>query len=157
MNKLDPHSLFSIFEKGDEDVYKEHGQEDLLQNPFVLMGMVLRGLDNFKLMSSLYMKNYPKEFKEVQPTVKYKFFNKLYRYLNRIDINKLESIYTIGDSFDNQNICDSLDELIYYFQGIEHYEKCAKMTTCRFDNMVVSTGTAFDIKMITQLCPKHDY
>ena len=112
MNRLDPHTLFSIFEKGDEDVYKEHGQEDLLQNPFVLMGMVLRGLDNFKLMSSLYMKNYPKEFKEVQPTVKYKFFNKLYRYLNRIDINKLESIYTIGDSFDNQNICDSLDELI---------------------------------------------
>ena len=127
MNRLDPHTLFSIFEKGDEDVYKEHGQEDLLQNPFVLMGMVLRGLDNFKLMSSLYMKNYPKEFKEVQPTVKYKFFNKLYRYLNRIDINKLESIYTIGDSFDNQNICDSLDELIFYFQGIEHYEKCAKI------------------------------
>lgn len=40
MNKLDPHSLFSIFEKGDEEVYKEHGEEDVLDNPFVLMNMV---------------------------------------------------------------------------------------------------------------------
>ena len=25
MNKLDPHTLFSLFEQGDEEVYKEHG------------------------------------------------------------------------------------------------------------------------------------
>ena len=36
MQKLNPHTLFSIFEKGDEEVYKEHGAEDLLDNPFVL-------------------------------------------------------------------------------------------------------------------------
>ena len=125
MNKLDPHSLFAIFEKGDEEIYKEHGQQDVLQNPFVLMGMVLRGLDNYKLMSIIYMKNYPKEFKAVESTVKYKFFNKLYGYLKRINIDKLEDIYTIGDNFGTADIAGALDEMIYYYQGLEEYEKCA--------------------------------
>ena len=135
MNKLDPHTLFSIFEKGDEDVYKEHGQEGVLQNPFVLMGMVLRGLDNYKLMSIIYMKNYPKEFKAVEPSVKYKFYNRLYSYLKRINIDTIENAYTIGDSFDNKNVCDSLDELIDYFQSIEHYEKCAKIL--KYKNLLI--------------------
>ena len=36
MHKLDPHTLFSIFEKGDEEVYKENQMEGLLDNPYVL-------------------------------------------------------------------------------------------------------------------------
>ena len=60
MNKLDPHSLFQIFEQGDEEVYKEHGQEDVLNNPYVLMNMVSRGLENYQLMCALYIRNYPK-------------------------------------------------------------------------------------------------
>ena len=55
MNKLDPHSLFQIFEQGDEEVYKEHDQEDVLNNPFVLMNMVTRGLENYELMCALYI------------------------------------------------------------------------------------------------------
>ena len=127
MNKLDPHTLFSIFEKGDEDVYKEHGQEGVLQNPFVLMGMVLRGLDNYKLMSIIYMKNYPKEFKAVEPSVKYKFYNRLYSYLKRINIDTIENAYTIGDSFGSADIAGALDELILFYQNLEEYEKCAKI------------------------------
>ncbi len=46
MNKLDPHSLFSLFAKGDEEVYKEHGVENTLKNPYVLLNMVTRGMDN---------------------------------------------------------------------------------------------------------------
>ena len=36
MQPLNPHTLFSIFEKGDEEIYKEHNMEELLDNPFVL-------------------------------------------------------------------------------------------------------------------------
>ena len=127
MNRLDPHTLFSIFEKGVEDVYKEHGQEGVLQNPFVLMGMVLRGLDNYKLMSIIYMKNYPKEFKAVEPSVKYNFYNRLYSYLKRINIDTIENAYTIGDSFGSADIAGALDELILFYQNLEEYEKCAKI------------------------------
>ena len=54
---IDPNTLFSIFEQGDEQVYKEHGMEDHLNNPFVLMGMVLRGVENFHMMDMMYMNN----------------------------------------------------------------------------------------------------
>ena len=50
MQPLDPHTLFSIFEQGDEDIYKEHGLEDTLNNPFVLTGMVLRGVENYHII-----------------------------------------------------------------------------------------------------------
>ena len=50
MQPVDPHKLFSLFEKGDEEVYKEHGVEEALKNPYVLMGMVLEGMENYQLM-----------------------------------------------------------------------------------------------------------
>ena len=127
MHKLDPHTLFSIFEQGDEEVYKEHGELEVLKNPFVLMNMVMRGLENYQLMCLMYLKNYPKQFKRVEPTIKYKYYNKLYNYLLRINLKSIESIYTIGDSFEKKQVGDALNELLRYFESIEQYEKCGKI------------------------------
>ena len=33
MQSIDPKSLFDIFEKGDEEVYQEHGVGKVLENP----------------------------------------------------------------------------------------------------------------------------
>ena len=129
MQKLNPHTLFSIFEKGDEEVYKEHGAEDLLENPFVLMGMVTRGLENYEMMRMLYLKNYPKEFIKAEPTIKHKFYNKLFNYLLRINLNSIETIYTIGDSYDKKSTSTALNTLLSYFESIEQYEKCQSIVT----------------------------
>lgn len=124
MNKLDPHSLFQIFEQGDEEVYKEHGQEDVLSNPFVLMNMVTRGLENYELMCALYIRNYPKEFIRVEPTIKLKYYNKLYGYLLRIDVDSVEDIYGIGDSYERRDAQTALETLLRYYEFKEQYEKC---------------------------------
>ena len=124
MNKLDPHTLFSIFEQGDEEVYKEHNQEDVLNNPFVLMNMVTRGLENYELMCALYIRNYPKEFIRVEPTIKFKYYTKLYGYLLRINIDSIEDIYAIGDSYERNNAQKGLQTLLDYFEFKEEYEKC---------------------------------
>jgi len=124
MNKLDPHTLFSIFEQGDEEVYKEHNQEDVLNNPFVLMNMVTRGLENYELMCALYIRNYPKEFIRVEPTIKLKYYTKLYGYLLRINIDSIEDIYAIGDSYERNNAQTGLQTLLDYFEFKEEYEKC---------------------------------
>ena len=124
MNKLDPHSLFQIFEQGDEEVYKEHGQEDVLSNPFVLMNMVTRGLENYELMCALYIRNYPKEFIRVEPTIKLKYYNKLYGYLLRIDVDSVEDIYGIGDSYERKDAQTALETLLRYYEFKEQYEKC---------------------------------
>jgi len=125
MQQLDPHSLFSLFEKGDEEVYKEHGVENTLNNPYVLLNMVTRGIDNYAVMDMLYMKNNPTQYKRVRPSVKYKYFNKLYGYLERLDLKAIEGkLYTIGDSYDVPNLILRLDDLRIFFEEYEQYERC---------------------------------
>tara|TARA_B100000683_G_C12424402_1_gene529130 strand:+ start:101 stop:553 length:453 start_codon:yes stop_codon:yes gene_type:complete len=127
MNKLDPHTLFSIFEQGDEEIYKEHGQQDVLKNPFVLMGMVLRGLENYRLMSLIYTRKYPELFKKQELTIKHKYYNKLFNYLNRIDLRQLEVAYHVGESYSRDEIMLALEHMIQFFVKVEEYEKCAKI------------------------------
>lgn len=122
---MDPHTLFSIFEQGDEEVYKENGVQDTLNNPYVLMGMVLKGLENFGIMDMMYTKRYPEQYEAVKDNIKYKYFNKLFNYLNRINLDKLEDVYKIGESFDSERVFISLESLKYYYEEIEQYEKCA--------------------------------
>lgn len=125
MQPIDPNTLFSIFEQGDEQVYDENGVLDTLDNPFVLMGMVLRGLENYHMMDMMYMKQYPQQYKNVRKLTRYKYYNKLYGYLTRIDFTKYENIYKIGTSFGKEDVLYGLDKLLYYFEGLEQYEKCA--------------------------------
>lgn len=125
MQPIDPNTLFSIFEHGDEEVYKEHGLKDTLNNPFVLMGMVLKGVENYHMMDIMYMRQYPEQYKNVRKLTRYKYLSKLYSYLEKIDSTKFESIYKIGESFEEENILGGLDYLRVFFEDIEEYEKCA--------------------------------
>ena len=125
MQPIDPNTLFNIFEQGDEQVYKEHGMEDALNNPFVLMGMVLRGIENYHMMDMMYLKQYPGPYKKIRNLTKYKYYNKLYSYLTRINSTNFDKIYKIGESFDRKDVDYCLDHLRVYFEKLEEYEKCA--------------------------------
>ena len=125
MQPIDPNTLFSIFEQGDEAIYKEHGVEGALDNPFVLMGMVLRGIENYNLMDIMYMRQYPEHYKKVRRITKYKYFNKLYGYLSRIRTQDFNETYSIGESFEIKNVDRALNTLRSYYEGLEEYEKCA--------------------------------
>jgi len=131
MKPMDPHTLFSIFEQGDEEVYIEHGVKDVLDNPFVLMGMILRGLENFDLMDMMYKRNYPEEYENVKSVIKYKYYNKLYTYLTKIDSRCFKDEYTIGEAFDSENVYKALDDLRVYYEGVEEYEKCSVIKNFR--------------------------
>lgn len=123
MNRLDPNTLFNIFEQGDEEIYKEHGIEEALDNPYVLINMVVRGLENYTIMDQMYMYQYPKQYKGSRQVVKYKYFNKLYGYLKRIDITQLQ--FEVGESYELSKSVKVMEDFLYYYERIEHYEKCA--------------------------------
>jgi len=89
MQHIDPTTLFSIFDQGDEAIYEEHGEERHLDNPYVLMGMVLRGIDNYHLMDTMYLKKYPKEYTIIRKVTKYKYISRLYNYLLNITVQIL--------------------------------------------------------------------
>jgi len=125
MNKLDPHTLFSLFEQGDEEVYKEHGVEDTLKNPYVLLNMVSRGMENYAVMDMIYMKNNYKNYDKVRSNVKYKYFTKLFGYLERLDLDDIKAAkFVIGESYDLSTLVHNLDLLRKYFEEFELYERC---------------------------------
>jgi hypothetical protein len=124
MQPLNPHTLFSIFEKGDEEIYEEHNLTELLDNPYVLMGMVLRGIDNYHTMDLMHLKHFGDRYREVRFKVRNQFYNKLFNYLNRIDITKLDSRYTITEEYNSDDIFSGLNVLLVYFEKREEYEKC---------------------------------
>ena len=135
MNKIDPNTLFAIFEQGDEKIYKEHGQEEVLKNPYVLLGMVTRGVENYGLMDIMYSRQYPKEYKSVRKNVKLNYFNKLFSYLERIEGVSAFKNYKISVAFNLVEVYHSLDHMRKYFEDLEIYEKCAILK--KYQNVVI--------------------
>jgi len=135
MQPLDPHTLFSIFEKGDEEIYQEHKMEELLDNPYVLMGMVLRGIENYHTMDIMHLKHFGKTYKDVRSTVRNQFYNKLFGYLDRIDDSKFETKYTVAQSFEKTDVFHGLNVLLIYFENREEYEKCG--TIKRYQDLLL--------------------
>lgn len=135
MNKLDPNTLFSIFEQGDEQIYKEHGMEDALSNPYVLINMVVRGLENYTIMDQMYMHQYPRQYKNSRSLVKYKYFDKLFKYLSRIDINEIK--FQIGESYELGKSIHMMEDFLYYYERLEQYEKCSLIV--KYVNLLKNT------------------
>ena len=125
MNKLDPHTLFSIFEAGDEEVYKEHKVTNVLDNPSVIVGMVTRSVQNYYLMEAMYKRHYKEVFEEQKNNIKLKYYNKMFQYLKRLKLKKFETVYSVGDAYDLNASLYAFSDILKFFESIEYYEKCA--------------------------------
>ena len=125
MHKLNPHTLFSIFEQGDEEIYKEHNAEDVLNNPYVLIGMVVTGVDNFHLLDKMYLLKHQEDYSRVRENVILKYYNRLFRYLKRIEVKSVRDVYDIGLDYDIDASLECLNDMLYFYERLEVYEKCA--------------------------------
>lgn len=125
MQKLDPKKLFSIFNASDESIYIEHNLQEVMENPFVLMGMVVRGLENFAIIDGMYTMKYKEDYEPYRAPVQEQFYNRLYGYLVRIDFTKFENIYVITEAYDKAGVFKALSHLLSYYVEKEMYERCA--------------------------------
>jgi hypothetical protein len=125
VQKLDPSTLFSIFDQADDQIYKEHGLEDLLQNPYVVMGTVVTGVENFYLIDKIYCLRFKEQYERVRSGIKLKYYSNLYNYLTEINLQQSNDLYTVDTGFDIDRSLSALKDLLYFFETIEHYEKCA--------------------------------
>jgi len=125
MKKIDKDTLFSIFEVGDEEVYKENGVDDILHNTYILFGMTVKGVENYFIMEQMYQNRYGETFSTVRDSIKLKYFIGLMRYLERIDLSQSDTLYDLKDLFGEQSIDYALKEMIDFFEEVEMYENCA--------------------------------
>jgi len=125
MKKLNSDDLFNIFSIGDEEIYKEHKIEDLMDNTFILFGMVVRGVENYFIIDKMYAHRYQERYDSVRENIKLKYFNGLVNYLERIEALQSDTVMDLEDEFGLQAIKYALEELLEFYKELEMYEKCA--------------------------------
>jgi hypothetical protein len=125
MKKLNSSDLFSIFTLGDEEVYKEHNIEDVMDNSFILFGMVVRGVENYFIIDKIYAHRYGDRYDSVCDSIKLKYFNGLVNYLERIEDLHSDTVNDLKDEFGPQAINYALEEMLNFYEEKEVYEKCA--------------------------------
>jgi hypothetical protein len=125
MKKLNSDDLFNIFSIGDEEIYKEHNIEDMMDNTFILFGMVVRGVENYFIIDKMYDSRYQERYDSVRENIKLKYFNGLVNYLERIKALQSDTVMDIEDEFGLQAIKYALEEMLEFYKELEMYEKCA--------------------------------
>ena len=129
MKKLDPKELFKVFEMTDEELIQEQDPQavwDFRYHPFILIGMVIKGLENFEMICELYHQREGEAFESVKDNVQLTYYTSLYKYLYRFNYQSLEHIESaLRHDFDD--IAYALIHLRTFFESKEEYEKCARI------------------------------
>jgi len=121
MKKLDSQNLFKAFSlEGDNT--KE--LPEVPNDSFILFGTVLRGVESFYIIDQLYQMRYKDQYILVQEKIKLKYFTGLMKYIDRIDDMSVDTVMYIEDEFGGQAIKYALEEMLQFFEQIEHYEEC---------------------------------
>lgn len=127
MKGINLDNIFEVFNQGDEQVYEQAGMKFLMEDDTVLLNTVVRGIESFWKLDDIYTNKYPDQYETVRERVKVKYFNKMYKYLTRINLKKLEPFFdTVGD-LGYGTVENSLQEYMEHFIELEQYEKCAKI------------------------------
>ena len=129
MKNLDPKELFKVFEMSDEEILKEEDPQavwDFRYHPFILIGMIIKGLENFDIISEIYKQREGEAFDHVKDEVQYKYYTSLYKYLYRFNYQSLEHIES-ALKHDYDDIAYALIHLRTFFESKEEYEKCARI------------------------------
>jgi hypothetical protein len=127
MKEINLDNIFEVFNQGDEQVYEQAGMKFLMEDDTVLLNTVVRGIESFWKLDDIYTNKFPDQYETVRERVKVKYFSKMYKYLTRINLKKLEPFFdTVGD-LGYGTVENSLQEYMEHFIELEQYEKCAKI------------------------------
>ena len=97
--------------------------------------MVVTGVENFTLIDGMYLLKYEEKYARVRESIKYKYYVKLFGYLQRLENSNIEEVYTIGEDYELSRSIDALLDLQIYFQELENYEKCKVIS--RFSDLLI--------------------
>ena len=127
MKGMNLDNVFEVFDQDDQPIYEQAGMKYLMEDDTVLLNTVVRGIESYWKLDSIYTNKFPDQYETVRQKVKDKYFNKMYKFLIKINLSKLEPFFdTIGD-LGYGTVENSLQEYISHYIELEEYEKCAKI------------------------------
>jgi len=124
MKEIDEDSLFSIFENGDQEVFNELYYASDINNSFIALGTLIRGVDNYMLIDKIYQNRYGKEYDNFKDKLKLRYFLGLMNYLKSVSKFNNETAKELFDEFGESCVICNFQELLSFFEQQEHYEKC---------------------------------
>src|SRR5210317_370365 len=146
MKPLDP-SFFDMFDYSDGEDLERAGVidalSDYLEHPYLLFGSVIRGVENFYIVREMYTRYYKEQFERVEDSVRAKYFNRLYHFLERFDEDD-DDFIAEARRFEVPESSYALLTLRSYFESIEEYEKCAKIHSI-FNKLSLDESCLIDI------------
>ena len=125
MKKINVDTIFKVFDQDDRSIYLEEGLESLLEDDDILLNLVVRGLENYWLLDEIYTNKEPVRYEKIKYKVKDKFYNKMYGFLKKVNLNNLECFYSTVQDLGYGSIQISLQDLLNHFIDLEEYEKCS--------------------------------
>ena len=128
MKELDPSKLFDLFDK-EEEVSQDPQQRTLIgnKNPFILMGMVVRGVENFYILQEIHSNKNNREDlskEEKRKVIKYSYYKSLFKYIQRINQDSMLDLEQCL-IHDLEIITLALSDILSLFESYEEYEKCS--------------------------------
>lgn len=128
MKKLDVNTVFEIFDQDDQVIYDQAGLSDLFNDDRVLLNVVIRGIENYWRLEELYTNKDPVRYEKIKYKVKIKFFNKMFGFLERVNLSNLEPFYDTVQDLGYGTVEVALQELLAHFVELEEYEKCSSIS-----------------------------
>ena len=128
MKELDPSKLFDLFDK-EEEIQEQSIDKKWISknNPFILMGMVVRGVENFYILQEIHSNKNNKEDlskEEKRKVIKYSYYKSLFKYIQRINQDSMLDLEQCL-IHDLEIITLALNDILSLFESYEEYEKCS--------------------------------
>ena len=128
MKELDPSRLFDLFDK-EEEIQEQSIEKKWISknNPFILMGMVVRGVENFYILQEIHSNKNNREDitkEEKRKVIKYSYYKSLFKYIERINQDSMLDLEQCL-IHDIEIITLALSDILSLFESYEEYEKCS--------------------------------
>ena len=125
-----PPALLDIFGYSDENDLKQEGYVgavmDYTRHPYIIFGSVIKGVENFYIVCEMYNRQYGDKFEAIEQTLKQKYFDRLYGFLERFDESNCDHVLE-ALKFTQQEIAYALFNMREHFEKNEQYEECVKI------------------------------
>jgi len=125
MKKLNSTNIFALFEVTDEQVYAQHQSLDVLQDPVVRFGTMIKAVENYQILDTLHTVRLGEQYLRHRDSVCIKYFTSTMQYVEPIHNIATDTLFIINQQFTVEQILGALRMMISVFEKHEYYEYCS--------------------------------
>ena len=122
---MDIDNIFRVFAADDDDIFREEeNAAELLDNDFIKVGTLIKGMENYILLDKMYSLKFGTSYESKRESIKRKYYLGLVQNLPRPEELHSNTLNDLVDEFGKKVLAFSLSNLIDYFVEIEDFDPC---------------------------------